>query len=35
MIGNLFAKCIKKEQYIPVIKISMTLTVVSLCYKGV
>lgn len=32
VVGILFAKFIKKEQYIPAIKISMTLTVVSLCF---
>lgn len=32
MIGILFAKFIKKGQYIPAIKISTTLTVVSLCF---
>ena len=32
IIGILFAKFIKKEQYIPTIKISTTLTVISLCF---
>lgn len=32
MIGILFASLSKKEQYIPTIKISTTLTVVSLCF---
>lgn len=32
IIGILFAKFIKKEQYIPAIKISMTLTVGALCF---
>lgn len=32
IIGILFAKCIKKEHYTRMIKISMILTVISLCF---
>lgn len=31
ILGILFAKCIKKEHYAPVIKISMIFTIISLC----